>query len=147
MCDLDKLKREGAYIRKGVRQGCTLSPYIFNAYIQEAINIIRKKIHLGVKMNGREIDMLRFTDDIAVIAENEEDLQKMLRCMEETMLNELNMKINMKKTKLFVYSRDRNFRARIHLPNNQEIEQVEEFAYLRIIISKDGRNNEVNMSS
>lgn len=51
--------------------------------------IIREKIHLGIKINGRTIDMLRFADDIAVIAENEEELQRMLRCMEETQLNEL----------------------------------------------------------
>jgi hypothetical protein len=35
---------EKARIRKGVRQGCNLSPRIFNAYIQEAIDIIREKI-------------------------------------------------------------------------------------------------------
>jgi len=85
-----------ACIRKGVRQGCILSPSIFNAYIQEEIDIIREKIHLGIKMNGRKIDMLRFADDIAVIAENEEELQRMLRCMEETLRNELKMKINTK---------------------------------------------------
>lgn len=43
--------------------------------------------------------MLRFTDDIAVIDETEEELQKMLRRMEETLFNVLNMKINTKKTK------------------------------------------------
>ena len=49
-------------------------------------------------MNDRKINMLRLADDIAVIAENEEELQKMLRCMEEILLNELNMKMNTKKT-------------------------------------------------
>jgi len=53
-------------------------------------------------MNSRKIKMLRFADDIAVIAENEEELQRMLRCMEETLLNEQNMKINTKKTKVLV---------------------------------------------
>ncbi|KAF0761830.1 Reverse transcriptase domain-containing protein [Aphis craccivora] len=50
-------------------------------------------------MNGRKIYMLRFPDNVAVLADSEE-LQRMLRCMEETLLNELNMKINTKKTKV-----------------------------------------------
>lgn len=44
------------------------------------------------------------------------------------------MKINTKKTKVLV------IKARIHLQNNQEIEQVEEFSYLGSIISEDGRS-------
>lgn len=46
--------------------------------------------------------MLRFADDIAVIAENEEELQRMLRSMEETLLNELNM-IKIRKRLKFMY--------------------------------------------
>ncbi|KAL4084163.1 hypothetical protein QTP88_027996 [Uroleucon formosanum] len=126
--------------QKGVKQGCNLSPSIFNAYIQEAIDIIREKIQLGIKINDRKIDMLRFADDIAVMAENEGELQRMLRCMEETLLNELSMKINTQKTKVLVCSRNNNITTRIHLQNNQEIKQVEEFAYLGSIVSKDDRS-------
>lgn len=141
---------EETYMRKGLRQSCIFSPSIFNGHIQKAIDIIREKIYLGIEMNVRKIDMLRFVDDIAIIAENEEDLQTILRYMEGTLLNEINMKINTKKTKVLVCSRNRKIRARIHMQNNQEIEQVEEFAYLGSIISEDGRskrNNKANMSS
>jgi len=44
-------------------------------------------------MNGKKIDMLRFAGT-AVLAENEEELQRILRWIKETFLNELNMKIN-----------------------------------------------------
>jgi len=50
---------------------------------------------------------------ITVIANNEEELQRMLRCIKETLLNELNMKINTKKTKVLVYSRKNNISVRI----------------------------------
>jgi len=60
--------------------------------------------------------------------------------MEETLLSELKMKINTKKTKILACCRNNNIRARIHLQNNQEIEQVKEFAYLGSIISEDGRS-------
>jgi len=50
----------------------------------------------------------------------------MLRTMEETLLNELKMEINVKKTKVLVCSRSNNIRVRIHLQGNWAIEKVEE---------------------
>lgn len=76
---------------------------------------------------------------MAVIDVNEE-LQRMLRCMEETLFNELIMKINTKKTKFLVCCRNNNIKIRIpNLQDNREIQQVEEFSYLGSIISKDGK--------
>jgi hypothetical protein len=49
--------------------------------------------------------MLWFADDKAVIAKNEEKLQRMLRCMELTLQNELNVKINTKKSKFMYVTR------------------------------------------
>lgn len=60
-------------IKKGVGQGCILSLLIFNAYIQGAIDTIRDRTQLGIKVNGHRIDMLRFADDIMTIAKNEKD--------------------------------------------------------------------------
>lgn len=59
---------------------------------------------------------------------------------EGMLLDELNMKINLNKTVFFLCSKNYNVRARIHLQNNQEIEKVEEFAYLGSVIKKDGRS-------
>ncbi|VVC46280.1 Reverse transcriptase domain [Cinara cedri] len=80
--------REEAEIRKG----CTLSPSLFNLYVQEAVNKVREEIEVGIRINGERIDMLRFADDIAVITDNEEDLQNILEIMNLAMKNEYNMK-------------------------------------------------------
>lgn len=40
----------------------------------------------GIKINGHRIDMLRFTDDIAIIAESEENLKTILETKEETII-------------------------------------------------------------
>lgn len=47
--------------------------------------------------------MLRFTNDIAIITENEEHLEKVIKTMNETFIKDLNIKINMQKTKILVY--------------------------------------------
>ena len=61
-------KREAA-IRKGVRHGCNLSPLLFNIYIEQAINEC-KEYCIGIKVNGVRIQMLRFADDIVIIAQD-----------------------------------------------------------------------------
>ena len=89
---------EEARIRKGVRQGCALSPIIFNVYIEKAINEIKEKSS-GVNIHGEKVSMLRFADDIAVVAETEKDLKKTLLNMEKSMVR-YQLKISKKKTKI-----------------------------------------------
>ena len=64
-----KENKRKASIRKGVRQGCKLSPLLFNIYIEQAINDC-KEYCTGVKVNGVRIQMQRFADDIAIIAQD-----------------------------------------------------------------------------
>jgi len=132
-------EEEEVKINRGVRQGCTLSPIIFNAYFQEAIDMIKENSNLGIKINGQKISLLLFADDIALIAEIKEDLAQLINAMYKTFEKKLEMRINVKKTKLLVCERENNTRIQIKL-RNQTIEQVDEFTYLGSTISKDERN-------
>jgi hypothetical protein len=65
-----------AKIQKVVKQGCPLSPALFNVFIEKAINVIKLWLEqkgIGVKIGGVLITMLRFADDIVVLATSEED--------------------------------------------------------------------------
>ena len=53
------------YKIKDVRQTCALSHILFNAYIQKALNENNGKIKCDIKIEGIEIDMLRYADDNA----------------------------------------------------------------------------------
>ena len=57
----------------GVRQGCILSPCLFNLYVEYIIRNTRlKEVQVGIKIAGRNINNLRYADDITLMAEGEE---------------------------------------------------------------------------
>ena len=88
-------KREAA-IRKGVRQGCNLSPLLFNIYMKQAINEY-KEYCTGIKVNGVRIQMLRFADGTAIIAQDETYLKRALETLDCILKSNYKMKINWKK--------------------------------------------------
>lgn len=126
-----------ANISKGVKQGCNLSPTLFNLYIEEALKEIRKENNGGVKIGGILVQMLRFADDIAVIGESEEDITNMLEKINDT-LKEHYMKINQRKTKILICSKQQIY-ANITLDGIM-LETVQSFSYLGSKISSDGKS-------
>ena len=60
-------------IRKGVRQGCILSPCLFNLHAEYIMRNARlDEPQAGIKISGRNINNLRHTDDTTLMAESEE---------------------------------------------------------------------------
>ena len=61
-------------IGKGVRQGCILSPCLFNLYIEDIMKNARvDEAQAGIKIARRNINNLRYTDDTTLTAESEEE--------------------------------------------------------------------------
>ena len=66
-------------IGKGVHQGCILSPYLFNFYAEYIMrNTGLEEAQTGIKIAGRNINNLRYADDITLMAESEEDIRSIL---------------------------------------------------------------------
>ena len=69
---------------KRVRQGCVLSPCLFNLYAEY---IMRKagleETQAGIKIAGRNINNLRYADDTTLMAESEEELKSLLMKVKE----------------------------------------------------------------
>ena len=62
-------------IRKGVRQGCILSLYLFNFYAEYIMrNAGLEEAQAGIKIARRNINNLRYADDTTLMAESEEEL-------------------------------------------------------------------------
>ena len=66
-------------IGKGVRQGCILSPCLFNFYAEYIMrNAGLEETQGGIKISGRNISNLRYTDDAPLMAESKEELKILL---------------------------------------------------------------------
>ena len=73
-------------IGKGVRQGCILSPCLFNLYaeyIMQNGRLDEAQAQAGIKIAGRNINNLRYTDDTTLMAESEEELKRLLMKVKE----------------------------------------------------------------
>ena len=67
-------------IGKGVRQGCILSPCLFNLYAEYSMrNAGLEETQAGIKISRRNINKLRYADDTILMAESEEELKSFLR--------------------------------------------------------------------
>ena len=87
-------------IEKGVRQGCILSPCLFNLYAEYMTwNAGLDEAQTGIKIGRRNINNLRYADDTTLMAESEEELKNLLMKVQEESekpglkLNIQNMKI------------------------------------------------------
>ena len=72
-------------VGKGVRQGCMLSPCLFNFYAEYIMrNAGLEEAHAGIKITGRNINNLRYADDTTLMAENEELKSLLMKVKEES---------------------------------------------------------------
>ena len=71
-------------MRKGVRQGCILSPCLFNLFAEHIMRKARlEEAQAGIKIARRNINNLRYADDTTLMAESEEELKSLLMKVKE----------------------------------------------------------------
>ena len=87
-------------IGKGVCQGCVLSPCLFNLYVEYIMkNAGLDEAQAGIKIAGRNINNLRYSDDTTLITESEEELKSLLMKVKEKS-EKVGLKLNIQKTKI-----------------------------------------------
>ena len=87
-------------IGNGVRQGCILSPCLFNFYAEYIMrNTGLEETKAGIKIARRNINNLRYTDDTTLMAESEEELKSLLMKVKEES-EKVGLKLNIQKTKI-----------------------------------------------
>ena len=87
-------------IGKGVHQGCTLSPCLFNLYAEYIMrNAGLEETQAGIKIARRNINNLRYADDTTLMVESEEELKSLLTKVKEES-EKAGLKLNIQKTKI-----------------------------------------------
>ena len=85
---------------KGVYQGCTLSPCLFNLYAEYIIrNTGLEEAQAGIKIARRNINNLRYADNTTLMAESEEELKSLLMKVKKES-KKVGLKLNIQKTKI-----------------------------------------------
>ena len=116
-------------IGKGVRQGCILSPCLFNLYAEHIMrNAGLEETQTGIKIAGRNINNLRYADDTTLMAENEE-LNSLLMKVKEKSEN-VGLKLNIQKTKIVAFGPITSWQI--------DGETVADFIFLGSKITADG---------
>ena len=77
-----------------------MSPYLFNFYAEYIMQNARlDEAQVGIKIAGRNINNLRYTDDTTLMAESEEELKSLLKKVKEES-EKASLKLNIQKTKI-----------------------------------------------
>jgi len=116
-------------VNKGVRQGCVLSPYLFNIMAE----MVMRKVDGGFLIGGRQVSNLQYADDIVLLASSEAELQLLLDKL-DNVSQEFGLLINVDKTKVLAM-RDNSCTVTIQ---GTTLEQVSSFPYLGSVITEDG---------
>ena len=126
-------------IGKGVRQGCILSPCLFNLHAEYIIrNAGLEEAQAGIKFAGRNINTFRYTDDATLMADSEEELKSLLMKVKEES-EKPGLKLNMQKTKIMTSGPITSWQI-----VGEMVEMVADFIFLGSIITADGdRSHEI----
>lgn len=115
-------------IKRGVRQGCILSPQLFNVYAENIFREALDDTEEGIKVNGYTLNNSRYADDTLLIADTPQDLETLLKKVSDK-CHDHGLKLNETKTKYMVISKTPTNNTSIQL-NGILIERVDKITYL-----------------
>ena len=119
-------------IGKGVRQGCILSPCLFNLCAEYIMrNTGLDEAQAGIKIAGRNINNLRYADDITLMAESEELKSLLMKVKEES--GKVGLKLNIQKTKIMASGPITSWQI-----DGETVERVADFIFAGSKITADG---------
>uniref|UniRef100_A0A8B9X6S9 RNA-directed DNA polymerase n=1 Tax=Bos mutus grunniens TaxID=30521 RepID=A0A8B9X6S9_BOSMU len=120
-------------IGKGVRQGCILSPCLFNFYAEYIMrNTGLEETQAGIKIAGRNLNNLRYADDTTRMAESEEELKSLLMKV-KVESEKVGLKLNIQNTKMMASGPITSWEI-----DGETVETVSDFIFLGSKITAGG---------
>lgn len=126
---------------KGVRQGCVLSPALFNLYMADLDNFLCKRGVGGIKLGNDRVWTLGYADDLVLLAKNRVAILDMLSTLGR-FLKKRSLTLNVDKTKMLIFNRKDRGKKERWLWEGKEIEEVQTFSYLGFKFNRNGDYND-----
>jgi hypothetical protein len=114
----------------GTRQGCNLSPLLFNIYINELPELFLKSKCDPIEIGYKKYNALLYADDLAILSKSSEGLQRALDVL-HTFCNRWKLKININKTKVIIFNAKKTNKFKFTI-EGEEIGIVNSYTYLGI---------------
>ena len=128
MLEIENEKTDTIEIRRGVRQGCILSPLIFNLYSEYIFREALDEIDEGILLNGERINNIRYADDTVIFADSIDGLQHLMSNLEDCS-ECYGLDMNISKTKLMIISKNNIQNCHITI-KGKYLERVKRYTYL-----------------
>ena len=125
-------QQTGSKLGKELRQGCILSPCLFNFYAEYIMRNARlAESQAGIKTSKRNINTLRYANDATLMAESEELKSLLMKVKEES--EKAGLKLNFQKTKIMASSPITSWQI-----DEETVETVTDFLFMCSKITTDG---------
>ena len=122
-------------VNNGVKQGCILSPILFNMFLSDLVSIFRHQASAPAKLDQSVIGSLFWADDIVILAESKEGLQNSLDELHKYCVAN-KVKVNVEKTKCMIFNKGgKMLKGNSFYFNKQEIDIVRTFSYLGFLLT------------
>jgi hypothetical protein len=120
----------------GVKQGDTISPTLFNIFINDLVADVNS-LNKGIRYGNDTLSILLYADDIVLLCENPDDLQDMLKCVYSWSKKNI-IKFNPQKSNI-MHFRKSNYQCTDYefFLGNQKLNIVDQYKYLGVVLNEN----------
>ena len=123
-------------VNQGVKQGCILSPLLFNIFMSDLPKLLDEDL-VTTYPNPKHPSCLIWADDIIMLSETEEGLNKLLKSLEKY-CEKNDLVVNLDKTKCMIFNRTGKLIRKNFYFNDLKLETVRSFKYLGLLLTPSG---------
>ena len=122
-------------VKCGLKQGCVLSPLLFNIFINDLVDDV-KKLNVGINIGNDKVCVLLYADDVVFLTENENDLQKVLDTL-NVWCGKNDLTVNLDKSKI-VHFRPQSISKTdfVFEFNGNNLNIVSQYNYLGLLLTE-----------